>query len=149
MRVVTRYSVIFFPSSCISKSATRAHLIPRTVLAASPTAFSAALAKLSLEAPTISMIFCAMFLLLGPIISEYETQDGRAFAHTRAFWESTYAEIEWFPPALKSTERVAGSCRLVSAVAGDVGALAGVHARCWIPVALGQHQGQRPLPSRD
>src|SRR5580704_4949276 len=71
MRVVTRYSVIFFPSSCISKSATRAHLMPRTVLAASATAFSAALAKLSLEDPTISMTFCGMddLLLLSRSIS--------------------------------------------------------------------------------
>jgi hypothetical protein len=34
--------------------------MPRTVFAASATAFSAALAKLSLEDPTISMTFYAM-----------------------------------------------------------------------------------------
>src|ERR1700751_334894 len=64
MRGVTRHSVIFFPSSCISKSATRAHLKPRTVLAASAMAFSAALAKLSLEAPTMLVAFCAIFASL-------------------------------------------------------------------------------------
>jgi hypothetical protein len=36
------------------------HFIPRTVLAASVTAFSAAFAKLSFDAPTISMTFCGM-----------------------------------------------------------------------------------------
>src|SRR5712692_7366668 len=60
MRAVALYSTIFLPSRTISSSATRAHLIPRTVLAASATAFSAALAKLSLEAPTISITFCAI-----------------------------------------------------------------------------------------
>jgi hypothetical protein len=64
MRAVTRYSVIFFPSSFISNSATRAHFMPRTVFAASPTAFSAACAKLSFDAPTISMTFlCHVYLL--------------------------------------------------------------------------------------
>src|SRR5579864_776589 len=65
MRVVARYSAIFLPSRSISNSDTRAHFIPRTVLAASATAFSAAFAKLSLEAPTMSMTFCAMFASLG------------------------------------------------------------------------------------
>src|SRR6202521_3697869 len=60
MRAVARYSAIFLPSSTISNSATRAHFMLRTVLAASATAFSAALAKLSLEEPTISMTFWAM-----------------------------------------------------------------------------------------
>src|SRR4029077_21239840 len=64
MRAVARYSVIFLPSSTISNSETRAHFMPRTVLAASATAFSAALAKLSLEDPTMSMTFCAMDGLL-------------------------------------------------------------------------------------
>src|SRR2546427_3959857 len=60
MRAVARYSAIFLPSISISNSATRAHFMPRTVFAASATAFSAALAKLSLEEPTISMTFWAM-----------------------------------------------------------------------------------------
>jgi hypothetical protein len=50
--------------SSISKCATRAHFRPRTVFAASATAFSAAFAKLSLEVPTTSIIFCAMTSLL-------------------------------------------------------------------------------------
>jgi hypothetical protein len=41
------------------------HFMPRTVFAASATAFSAALAKLSLEDPTISMTFCAIFASSG------------------------------------------------------------------------------------
>src|SRR5713226_8918943 len=60
MRAVARYSAIFLPSISISNSATRAHFMPRTVFAASATAFSAALAKLSLEEPTTSMTFWAM-----------------------------------------------------------------------------------------
>src|SRR5947208_7881251 len=44
--------------------ATRAHFRPRTVFAASATAFSAAFAKLSLEVPTTSIIFCATTVLL-------------------------------------------------------------------------------------
>ena len=60
MRAVARYSAIFLPSISISNSATRAHFMPRTVFAASATAFSAALAKLYLEDPTTSMTFCAM-----------------------------------------------------------------------------------------
>src|ERR1700730_4941996 len=60
MRAVARYSAIFLPSINISNSDTRAHFMLRTVLAASATAFSAALAKLSCEEPTISMTFWAM-----------------------------------------------------------------------------------------
>src|SRR6266404_3462245 len=64
MRAVARYSVIFLPSSATSNSATRAHFMPRTVFAASATAFSVAFAKLSFDAPTISMTFCGMLHLL-------------------------------------------------------------------------------------
>src|SRR5947208_4997148 len=45
-------------------SATRAHFMPRTVFAASATAFSAAFAKLSLDVPTTSITFCAIAVLL-------------------------------------------------------------------------------------
>jgi len=39
----------------------RAHFRPRTVFAASATAFSAAFAKLSWEVPTTSITFCALY----------------------------------------------------------------------------------------
>jgi len=54
---VFRYLVVV---SSISNSATRAHFRPRTVFAASATAFSAAFAKLSLEVPTTSITFCVI-----------------------------------------------------------------------------------------
>src|SRR5580700_7487125 len=101
MRVVTRYSVIFFPSSCISKSATRAHLKPRTVLAASATAFSAALAKLSLEAPTMSMTFCAMFAslqglrsILANVGPEWDLSTERLYRNTK-LWRSASSTYAW------------------------------------------------------
>src|SRR5207302_10436516 len=47
----------------ISNSAIRAHFSPRTVFAASATAFSAAFAKLSFEVPIMSMTFCTMIFL--------------------------------------------------------------------------------------
>src|ERR1700757_1687759 len=62
MRAVARYSAIFLPSSSISNSATRAHFMPRTVFAASATAFSAAFAKLSFDVPTTSITFCAIWV---------------------------------------------------------------------------------------
>src|SRR6266540_3268802 len=57
MRTVARYDFTFAPSRSISSSPTRAHRIPRTVFAASATAFEAAFAKLCGEVPTMSMIF--------------------------------------------------------------------------------------------
>src|SRR6266581_9696008 len=57
MPTVARYALTFAPSRSISSSPTRAHRIPRTVFAASATAFEAAFAKLCGEVPTMSMIF--------------------------------------------------------------------------------------------
>ena len=62
--------------------------------------------------------------------------------------EIDLAEIEWLS-TFKLAERLSEAWRLVSDVAVDVGLLAGVHRRFWIPAARGQHRGQRPLPSRD
>src|SRR6266540_3387828 len=57
IRTVARYALTLAPSRSISSSPTRAHRIPRTVFAASATAFEAAFAKLCGEVPTMSMIF--------------------------------------------------------------------------------------------
>src|SRR5712664_3095984 len=81
MRAVARYSAIFLPSISISNSATRAHFMPRTVFAASATAFSAALAKLSLEDPAISMTFCGMDCLL--LLSMSMLRPGRCTKNVR------------------------------------------------------------------
>src|SRR5712691_9373174 len=84
MRAVTRYSAIFLPSISISNSATRAHFMPRTVLAASATAFSAALAKLCLAEPTISMTFWPW---LPPLIEpKYIASQGRTQKPKRTRW---------------------------------------------------------------
>src|SRR5947207_6044864 len=63
MRTVARYALILAPSSSNSISPTRAHRMPRTVLAASETAFCAAFAKLTGETPTTSITFCTMEIL--------------------------------------------------------------------------------------
>src|SRR5437763_16978695 len=63
MRTIARYALILAPSSSNSISPTRAHRMPRTVLAASETAFCAAFAKLTGETPTTSITFCTMEIL--------------------------------------------------------------------------------------
>src|SRR5947208_7172277 len=63
MRPDERSVFILAPPSSNSISHTRAHRMPRTVLAASETAFCAAFANLTGETPTTSITFCTMEIL--------------------------------------------------------------------------------------
>src|SRR5467141_459310 len=98
MRTVVRNDFTFEPSSSISISPTRAHLISRTVFAASESAFCAAFAKLTGETPTTSITFCTIGCLFPgiatPPLGRFGSYAGSVLAATRLDYRGIREALE-------------------------------------------------------